>query len=422
MQKSIHGIWYCKAGHYYVRITYYDADGRRKHRNYPTGIKVDTKKQKKQETEAQKRVAEILANFTVPGSKEERQNQFFADMVEEWLEQQKVLKPASTYAGYRYAADDVILYFRELSPVKTIELTSGMIEKYQAWERLRRQPGYSGPYKKRSKYKDGRGIESTIKHRTTLIRSVLQDAKRDGIIERNVASSRDSRISLPSPQRNVFPVLNVQEAQHMMQLAKEEELWFQTSVALGLLIGLRRSEAVGTTESAIDWDEKRIVITQTVTQQTVDGENVITVKPHTKNKRPKELPLIPVLCDIISELIEDHRKNAELFGKDYDHTWDGYLIRYPDGKLVPPNTLTRKFDAFVKKHHLKPIRYHDLRHSCASILHANGADFLTIQEVLGHAQLSTTFIYTHTLDDRRSNALVKMSEQIIEDSGEKSGR
>ena len=420
MKENISGIWYRKAGHYYVRITYYDSDGKRRHCNYPTGIKVDTKKQKKQEKEAQKRVAEILASFTPPGSKEEQRKQLFADLVAEWLEQQKVMKLASTYAGYRYAADDVILYFRELCPVKTIELTSGMIEKYQAWERLRRQSEYTGPHKKRSKYLDGSGVENTIKHRTTLIRSVLQDAKRDGIVSSNVASSRDSRVSLPSPQRNVFPVLNAQEAQHMMQLAKEEELWFQTSVALGLLIGLRRSEVVGTTESAIDWNEKRIVITQTVTQQTVGGKNTITVKPHTKNKRPKELPLVPVLCKIISELIEEHRKNAELFGRDYDHTWDGYLIRYPDGKLVPPNTLTRKFDAFVKKNHLKPIRYHDLRHSCASILHANGADFLTIQEVLGHAQLSTTFIYTHTLDDRRSNALTQMSEQIMENADEKS--
>ena len=95
------------------------------------------------------------------------------------------------------------------------------------------------------------------------------------------------------------------------------------------------------------------------------------------------------------------------------------MIRYPDGKLVSPNALTNKFAAFVKKHNLKPIRYHDLRHSCASILHANGADFLTIQEILGHAQFSTTFIYTHIIDDQQNSALEQMSCMLMEENGEK---
>ena len=130
--------------------------------------------------------------------------------------------------------------------------------------------------------------------------------------------------------------------------------------------------------------------------------------------------MIPWVSKIIEELIKENQQNAACFGRDYDHAWDGYLIRYPDGKLVHPNALTNKFAAFIKKHNLKPIRYHDLRHSCASILHANGADFLVIQEVLGHAQLSTTFMYTHTLEDRRSNVLTQMSKQIMENTDGKS--
>ena len=313
-----------------------------------------------------------------------------------------------------------MLYFGKIVPTRTVNLTSGMLERYQAWERTRRQPGYTGPHKRRPKYDDGSGIENTIKHRMTLIRSVLQSAKQDGLVERNVASSKDSHISLPTPQHNVFPVLNAQEASHMMMLMEEEELWFRVAVALGLLLGLRRSETIGATESALNWDEGRIVITQTVTQQTVGGRNQITVKPFTKNKRPKDLPLIPWVSKIIEELIKENQQNAACFGRDYDHAWDGYLIRYPDGKLVHPNALTNKFAAFIKKHNLKPIRYHDLRHSCASILHANGADFLVIQEVLGHAQLSTTFMYTHTLEDRRSNVLTQMSKQIMENTDGKS--
>lgn len=414
MRKETSGRWYKKSGYYYVRVTYY-VDNMRKEKNFPTGIKVNPAKEKKQDREADKKVAEVLASFVVPGSKDERKDQMFWQTILAWLDLQKKTKPASTYAGYQYAANDVMLYFKEICPVKTIDLTSTMVEAYQAWEYARRQPGYTGEHKKNTKYKDGSGVENTIKHRTTLIRSVLQYAKRDGLVARNVASSRDCHISLPSPQRNLFRVLTLAEANRMMTLARKEALWFLVAIAMGLLIGLRRSEVIGACEDAINWDTCQIIISQTITQQTVDGKNTLTVKPYTKNKKTKDLDLVLQLKGLVKSLIEENRKNAEAFGKDYDHTWDGYLFRHPDGKLVTPDELTKKFAAFVKKHQLKPIRFHDLRHSCASILYANGVDILTIQKILGHAQLSTTFMYTHIINDQQKTALAQMGQQIMGD-------
>ena len=78
--------------------------------------------------------------------------------------------------------------------------------------------------------------------------------------------------------------------------------------------------------------------------------------------------------------------------------------------------VTSKFRNFLKKNGLKQIRFHDLRHSCASILYANGTDLLTIQEILGHAQLTTTIMYTHKLSDRKNTALVKMGSLVLPDA------
>lgn len=89
------------------------------------------------------------------------------------------------------------------------------------------------------------------------------------------------------------------------------------------------------------------------------------------------------------------------------------MIRYDDGKLVSPNALTRYFKQFIDRNKVKSIRFHDLRHSCASILYANGIDLMTIQEVLGHAQLTTTIMYTHKLSDRKTAALTQMSDQFL---------
>lgn len=89
-------------------------------------------------------------------------------------------------------------------------------------------------------------------------------------------------------------------------------------------------------------------------------------------------------------------------------------MRYPDGKIIPPNTITQHFQIFLEKNKLKRIRFHDLRHSCASILFANGVDILTIQEILGHAQLTTTIAYTHKISDTKTKALAQMSNQFLQ--------
>ena len=68
----------------------------------------------------------------------------------------------------------------------------------------------------------------------------------------------------------------------------------------------------------------------------------------------------------------------------------------PMGKRVHPDYLTQHFPIFLTAHDMKRIRFHDLRHSCASLLYANGVSLKEIQEWLGHSDISTTSnIYTH---------------------------
>lgn len=80
-----------------------------------------------------------------------------------------------------------------------------------------------------------------------------------------------------------------------------------------------------------------------------------------------------------------------------------YCIKYTDyiyvneiGELVKPGYLTQRFPYILEKNGLRKIRYHDLRHSCASLLYANGVSLKEIQEWLGHSDIATTSnIYTH---------------------------
>jgi integrase len=416
VEKQPRGSLYTKNNRYYARVYYY-VDGVRKSKDCKTEVEVgkpNTREGKRNYRIATQKLAEVLSAFELASSPKisDKQNQMFSDAVRDWVERQRGLKPASTIAGYAKAANDVMLYFGEVSPVRTVDLTSAMVEQYIAWERMRRQSDYEGKYKRRSAYADGSGVENTIKHRTTLIRSVLRDAQRDGVVDRNVASSREGYINLPTPQQRMFQVLSEAEAGHLLQCLEEEPLWFQVAVHLALLLALRREEVIGICESSIDWANQRIDVTKTVTQQSLDGKSIITEKPSTKGKKIKSVKLISPLDRLIRELIDEHKQNNIIIGDSYDHTYDGYLIRYPDGKRVPPDSLSQRFRNFVRKHGLKEVRFHDLRHSCASILYAMGVDLLTIQEILGHANLSTTLIYTHIINDRRDQALEKMSGRL----------
>lgn len=81
---------------------------------------------------------------------------------------------------------------------------------------------------------------------------------------------------------------------------------------------------------------------------------------------------------------------------------DGYLFRDEKGRVMRPDCLTRGFQRVLKAHHLPNMRFHDLRHSTASILFDKGWSEKDIQEWLGHSDIETTLnIYVHYSRDRK---------------------
>lgn len=411
------GTIYPKNGYYYARISFY-VDGKRKTKDRATGIKVDNSTKRKadrQERAALKIMEEMLAAFSLysEDTKKDPKDQLITETAKEWLAHTCKSKAPGTIASYSTCVRDITLYFGA-HPTCTVDLTSAHIESYLDWERQRRQPWYTGDDKVYSRYTDGSGIENTVHHRYTALRSILQYAVREGTIDRNVASKRDAHIQVPAPQRQEFSVLTQSEATRLIQALDSEPLWFRICVLLGLLLGLRRSEIIGICLSDINWEANTLTIRRTATQQTLDHKNTIIVKPFTKNRRPKIFTLSKVLCSALHLLAESHNTNSVIWGSSYNQNWNDYLIRYEDGKLVSPNVLTQHFHLFLTKNNLKIIRFHDLRHSCASILFANGTDILTIQEILGHAQLTTTIMYTHKISDSKTTALTQLSAQFLQ--------
>lgn len=354
--KPPRGTVYTKNGYYYARISFY-VDGKRKTKDRATGIKVDNSTKRKadrQERAALKIMEEMLTSFTSPtdDAKKNRKDQQVTEIAQEWLAHTSKSKAPGTVASYTNIVRDITVYFSN-NPTRTAELTSKHVEAYLDWERQRRQSNYIGEYKIKPRNSDDSGVENTVHHRYTVLRSILQYAVREGIIDRNVASKRDAHIQPPMPQRQEFDVLTQAEALNLIQYLGQEPSWFQSAVLLGLLLGLRRSEIIGIQLSDINWESKTLTIRRTATQQTLDHKNTLVIKPHTKNRRPKTLNLSDELYDLLHCWILEQQKHCDTFGSDYHHDWDGYLMRYQDGKIIPPNTITQHFQTFLTKNELK---------------------------------------------------------------------
>ena len=116
-----------------------------------------------------------------------------------------------------------------------------------------------------------------------------------------------------------------------------------------------------------------------------------------KNKTSNRvLPLLPQAEELLLKHKEQVENNKKLLGKSYDTRYLDYVCVDNLGRLILPNRLSHNFIKIIRKNNLKHIRFHDLRHSCASIMLSNGVPMKQIQEWLGHADFGTTAnIYSH---------------------------
>ena len=140
-----------------------------------------------------------------------------------------------------------------------------------------------------------------------------------------------------------------------------------------------------------------MTIKRTVTQVKVDGKYQIIEQDSAKTKSSmRTLPLVGSFREYFLEVKKAQELNKKVCGNCYNYKYDGYVFVNELGERMTPNYLTSYFPEYLQKHGLKKIRFHDLRHSCASLLLANGVPLKQIQDWLGHSDFSTTAnIYAH---------------------------
>lgn len=370
-----------KRGIYHMILSYTNENGERVTPTKSTGLPVKGNKKraeamlndwrKSEDLALKKRKANGSLNKLDPD-----QEILFTKFMLDWLEMMKNSVEVTTYASYVQAIKSKINpYFDARFPTLTLsQITPKHIQDYYTWEMTENDVS-----------------ANTVIHRHANIRKALQYAFKTGLIDINPAD----RIERPKKVKYVGSTYNDQELEQLFAITKGDLI--ELPVMLAAFYGLRRSEVLGLRWDAIDFEKKTITIKHTVTQTTLDGKSVIIEKDRTKTKSSyRTLPLVKPFEDALLRKKAEQAENRRLCGKCYDKSHLDYINVNEMGKLITPGFLTQHFPLVLERNGMKKIRFHDLRHTCASLLYSNGVALKDIQEWLGHSDISTTSnIYTH---------------------------
>ena len=360
-------------GLYYVILCYKDSNNRRKQKWVPTGIseKGNNKRLANQKLDEIKRNYKdyLPAECTFETNEAEK---YFEVYIDEWLESYKHKIEENTYYSYKAIVTKVIEYFKGRN-IKLKDLKPVDIQKFYD-----------------SLYKNGLGGNSIL-HYHANIRKALDSAMKLDIIPSNPAD----KIERPKKEQFIGDCYNLEELKALFEKSKDDPL--EIVILITSFYGLRRSEVLGLKWSAFDFINDTITIKHKVVETIVDDKRTLLLKDKTKNSSSyRSLPLIPE----IKEKLLEHKKKIEnikkLCGDSYNIEYKDYICVDNTGKIFRPEYVTDHFSLLLKKQNLRHIRFHDLRHSCASLLLAQNIPMKAIQEWLGHSTYSTTAnLYTH---------------------------
>ena len=370
-----------KRGIYHMILSYTNENGERVTPTKSTGLPVKGNKKRAEAMLNDWRKSEEIAlkKRKANGSLKKldpNQEILFTKFMLDWLEMMKNSVEVTTYASYAQAIKSKINpYFDARFPALTLsQITPKHIQDYYTWEMT-----------------ENNVSANTVIHRHANIRKALQYAFKTGLIDINPAD----RIERHKKVKYVGSTYNNQELEQLFAVTKGDLI--ELPVMLAAFYGLRRSEVLGLKWDAIDFEKKTITIKHTVTQTTLDGKSVIIEKDRTKTKSSyRTLPLVKPFEDALLRKKAEQAENRRLCGKCYDKSHLDYINVNEMGKLITPGFLTQHFPLVLERNGMKKIRFHDLRHSCATLLYSNGVALKDIQEWLGHSDISTTSnIYTH---------------------------
>jgi len=314
--------------------------------------------------------------------------------LDRWVENLPGRVDQSTAADY---ADTVRLHLKPALGSKL--LTKLSVSEVDALWTAKRKAGYAA---------------NSIRIMRTVLRSALHQAEKEGLLVRNVAALSDPP-KLDHPEGRS---LTIAEARQLLDAAAGDRL--EAAYAVTLTFGLRRGETLGLSWSDIDFDAQLVHVRRQlrrerlpIEQQQVRGRKTQLVLRDLKTRRSRRtLHLTPAL----DGLLRSHRarQNAQRLAAGPDWVDSDLVFTTRRGTPVDPDNFARYFHRLCVRAGLGHWTPHELRHSAASIMLAQGAPLRVVSEVLGHASIAITKdIYGHLIGDEKAEATKAITEVLF---------
>ena len=345
--KLVAGHLTLKNGRYYAVLNYRNAGGQRKTKWISLGLPEKGNKRK-----AEAELARLRAEFEPPKEVGDlSSDMLFTDYLLEWPEIAKGRLAMATYSSYAVMIKKPVgPYFRQRN-LTLRELEARHLQIFYS-EMLRKVK------------------PNTVIHYHAIIHSALKYAVKTDMLVQNVADKVDR------PKKNSFqPVfLSAEEMQKMFEALRGTKL--ELPVLVAAFYGFRRGEVLGLKWDAIDFERGTISVIRTVTTITLDGKQTEIEQQSAKTKSSlRTLPLIGSFREYFLQVKEAQELNKQVCGNCYNYEYDGFVFVDELGERMRVEYLTNAFPKFLESHDLRRMRFHDLRHSCASLLRGNALTF-----------------------------------------------
>ena len=235
--------------------------------------------------------------------------------------------------------------------------------------------------------------DRTVRHYYDTLSYMLEKAVQWEYLTRNPMK----KVDRPKVRKKPLKVLDDDQAVQLLRcLASEESMPFRSAVLLALLCGLRLGEVGALRLQDVNWADCSIDISRALKQTPETGAFYGDPKS-VAGSRVVDLP--PGMMALLEETRQYHLDAQQQLGDRWQE--NGLIVCAWDGKPLHKDTPSKQWRKFADKNGFEGVRFHDLRHSHATILFANNLDAVAVASRLGHASADTTLkIYAHAVRKR----------------------
>ena len=362
-------------GIYHVSFRIRDKNGKLKQKCLSTGFKAIAGNQRKAEAKAREIYFEYRkkSDAGIIDS-----NILLCDYIKDFVERRKIIVAPTTYDNDQHYLNKYIYPYFKKANLKLKDIKPRHIEQY--WSDV---------------MAGGLSANSALKH-IRLISPALKDAVKNGYIPNNPCELA----AKPKKTKAQHIIYNADELVHLLEVSKGTSI--ELPIYLAANFALRREEALGLRWSDIDFDNKIMHIRNTATRGKKDGKLTTILAERTKTESSTaDYELNDEVCEYL-KAVKAYQEQIPRITQEYAN----YVCVNQVGELLKPDYVSRTFGNLLKKNQMKKITFHELRHSCLSLLVQNGIPMKVVQEYARHSNYSTTAdIYSHLDKSAKLQAL-----------------